>query len=66
MMTIYLRLVTVQLAHKITARIWQTRHRLYATLPAEPELAHAQVILLPTPLAVANWLANVPHAGAGC
>ena len=51
---------------RYTARIWQTRHRLYATLPAEPELAHAQVILLPTPLAVANWLANVPHAEAGC
>ena len=45
---------------RYTARTWHKRHRFYATLPDAPELALARVILLPTPQAVANWLADVP------
>jgi len=45
---------------RYTARTWRKRHRFYASLPDEPELAVARVILLATPLAVSRWLAEVP------
>jgi hypothetical protein len=44
---------------RYTARTWRKRHRLYATLPAAPELAQAQVVRLATPEAVVQWLADV-------
>jgi adenylate kinase family enzyme len=51
---------------RYTARTWHQRHRHYATLPQDPALAHARVVLLPSPHAVAAWLADLrpPPAAA--
>jgi len=43
---------------RYTTRTWRARHRLYATLPTAPALAHARVQLLRTPQAAEHWLAE--------
>jgi adenylate kinase family enzyme len=45
---------------RYTARTWHARHRLYATLPTDADLAHTRVTLLTGPTAVARWLAEQP------
>lgn len=41
-------------------RTWHKRHARYATLARDPALAHARVVHLQTPGAIAAWLAGVP------